>query len=165
MLALYYYIFYYLLVRHWLLRKLFSNFNLHNVLLWICGCFWLTELFDSSCFFKLAMRMGFSSSFVLIQKKKKQEEKIKADVSGATAERSFWCWKKNSLRFTTLKQHFSAPPVHSSAHAPTPRPVFHFLRFLYTPRRFAVGFLFRLRLAFGFACLLFVGDSLLFLSG
>ena len=35
--------------------------------------------------------MGFSSSFVLIQKKKKQEEKIKADVSGATAERSFWC--------------------------------------------------------------------------
>ena len=40
----------------------------------------------------------------------------------------------NSLRFTTLKQHFSAPPVHSSAHAPPPRP-FH-----YTPRRFAVGF-------------------------
>ena len=57
-------------------------------------------------------------------------------VSVATAERSFWCWKKNSLRFTTLKQHFSAPPDHSSAHAPPPRPVF------YTPRRFAVGFLF-----------------------
>ena len=63
----------------------------------------------------------------------------------------------NSLRCTTLKQHFSAPPVHSSAHAPTPRPVFHFLRFLYTPRRFAVGFWVRLRLAFGFAvCYLLV---------
>ena len=32
--------------------------------------------------------------------------------------------KPNSLRFTTLRQGFPAPPVHSSAHAPPPRPVF-----------------------------------------
>ena len=32
--------------------------------------------------------------------------------------------KPNSLRFTTLRQGFPTPPVHSSAHAPPPRPVF-----------------------------------------
>ena len=82
-----------------------------------------------------------------MQKNKVTKRKNQGYVSGATAERSFWCWKKNSLRCTTLKQHFSAPPGHSSAHAPPPRP------FYYTPRRFAVGFLFRLCLACGFAFL------------
>ena len=70
---------------------------------------------------------GFTFSFALMQKNKVTKRKNQGYVSGATAERSFWCWKKNSLRCTTLKQHFSAPPVHSSAHAPTPRPIF-FLR-------------------------------------
>ena len=70
---------------------------------------------------------GFSFSFVLIQKKRKRKEKIKADVSGPTPERPFWHWKMNSLRCTALRQHFSAPPDHSSAHAPTPRPIL-FLR-------------------------------------
>ena len=70
---------------------------------------------------------GFSFSFVLIQKKRKRKEKIKADVSGPTPERPFWHLKMNSLRCTALKQHFSAPPGHSYAHAPTPRPIF-FLR-------------------------------------
>ena len=36
----------------------------------------------------------------------------------------------NSLRFTTLKQHFSAPPVHSSAHAPPPRPILFYAKAL-----------------------------------
>ena len=77
---------------------------------------------------------GFTFSFALMQKNKVTKRKNQGYVSGATAERSFWRWKKNSLRCTTLKQHFSAPPGHSSAHAPPPRP------FYYTPRRFAVGF-------------------------
>ena len=36
----------------------------------------------------------------------------------------------NSLRFTTLKQHFSAPPVHSSAHAPPPRTILFYAKAL-----------------------------------
>ena len=69
-----------------------------------------------------------------MQKNKVTKRKNQGYVSGPTPERSFWHWKMNSLRFTTLKQHFSAPPVHSSAYAPPSRP-FH-----YTPRRFTVGF-------------------------
>ena len=88
---------------------------------------------------------GFSFSFVLIQKKRKRKEKNQGYVSGPTPERPFWHWKMNSLRCTALRQHFSEPPVHSSAHAPTTRPVF-----LFTPRRFAVGFGFSLTLNFGF---------------
>ena len=88
---------------------------------------------------------GFTFSFALMQKNKVTKRKNQGYVSGPTPERPFWRWKMNSLRCTTLRQHFSAPPVHSYAHAPTTRPVF-----LFTPRRFAVGFLFRLCLAFGF---------------
>ena len=77
---------------------------------------------------------GFTFSFALMQKNKVTKRKNQGYVSGPTPERPFWHWKMNSLRFTTLRQHFSAPPVHSSAYAPPPRP-FH-----YTPRRFAVGF-------------------------
>ena len=83
--------------------------------------------------------------FCLDTKEKETKRKNQGYVSGATTERSFWRWKMNSLRCTALRQHFSAPPGHSYAHAPTTRPVF-----LFTPRRFAVGFLFRLCLAFGF---------------
>ena len=70
---------------------------------------------------------GFTFSFALMQKNKVTKRKNQGYVSGPTPERPFWRWKMNSLRCTALKQHFSAPPVHSSAHAPTPRPVF-FLR-------------------------------------
>ena len=102
-------------------------------------------------FLKIGHADGFFFFFCLDTKEEETRRKNQGYVSGPTPERPFWCWKKNSLRCTTLKQHFSAPPGHSSAHAPTPRPVFHFLLFLYTPRRFAVGFWVRLRLAFGFA--------------
>ena len=88
---------------------------------------------------------GFTFSFALMQKNKVTKRKNQGYVSGPTPERPFWRWKMNSLRCTALRQHFSAPPGHSSAHAPTPRPTFFF-----TPRRFAVGSLFRLCLAFGF---------------
>ena len=73
--------------------------------------------------------------FCLDTKEKETKRKNQGYVSGPTPERPFWRWKMNSLRCTTLKQHFSAPPGHSYAHAPTTRPVF-----LFTPRRFAVGF-------------------------
>ena len=83
--------------------------------------------------------------FCLDTKEEVTRRKNQGYVSGPTPERPFWRWKMNSLRCTTLRQHFSAPPGHSYAHAPTTRPVF-----LFTPRRFAVGSLFRLCLAFGF---------------
>ena len=83
--------------------------------------------------------------FCLDTKEEVTRRKNQGYVSGPTPERPFWRWKMNSLRCTTLRQHFSAPPGHSYAHAPTPRPIFFF-----TPRRFAVGFWFRLCLAFGF---------------
>ena len=78
---------------------------------------------------------GFTFSFALMQKNKVTKRKNQGYVSGPTPERPFWLWKMNSLRCTALRQHFSEPPVHSYAHAPTTRPVF-----LFTPRRFAVGF-------------------------
>ena len=78
---------------------------------------------------------GFTFSFALMQKNKVTKRKNQGYVSGPTPERPFWLWKMNSLRCTALRQHFSEPPVHSSAHAPTPRPILFF-----TPRRFAVGF-------------------------
>ena len=72
--------------------------------------------------------------FCLDTKEKETKRKNQGYVSGPTPERPFWRWKMNSLRCTTLRQHFSTPPVHSYAHAPTTRPIFFF-----TPRRFAVG--------------------------
>ena len=62
--------------------------------------------------------------FCLDTKEEVTRRKNQGYVSGPTPERSFWRWKMNSLRCTTLRQHFSAPPVHSYAHAPTPRPTF-----------------------------------------
>ena len=91
--------------------------------------------------------------FCLDTKEKETKRKNQGYVSGPTPERPFWRWKMNSLRCTTLKQHFSAPPGHSSAHAPPPRP-FH-----YTPRRFAVGSGWRFCLTFGLRCWLFVSAS------
>ena len=70
---------------------------------------------------------GFTFSFALMQKNKVTKRKNQGYVSGPTPERPFWRWKMNSLRCTALRQHFSAPPGHSYAHAPTTRPVF-FLR-------------------------------------
>ena len=88
--------------------------------------------------------------FCLDTKEKETKRKNQGYVSGPTPERSFWHWKMNSLRCTTLRQHFSAPPGHSYAHAPTTRPVF-----LFTPRRFAVGFW-----LFGFITLRFLRQHL-----
>ena len=70
---------------------------------------------------------GFTFSFALMQKNKVTKRKNQGYVSGPTPERPFWLWKMNSLRCTALRQHFSAPPGHSYAHAPTPRPIL-FLR-------------------------------------
>ena len=64
--------------------------------------------------------------FCLDTKEKETKRKNQGYVSGPTPERPFWRWKMNSLRCTTLRQHFSTPPVHSYAHAPTTRPVFLF---------------------------------------
>ena len=61
--------------------------------------------------------------FCLDTKEKETKRKNQGYVSGPTPERPFWRWKMNSLRCTTLRQHFSAPPGHSSAHAPTTRPI------------------------------------------
>ena len=74
--------------------------------------------------------MCFSSSFVSRQKKKNQEEKIKATSPGLLRNGRSGAVKPNSLRFTTLTQGFPTPPDHSSAHAPPPRPVFLLFRFL-----------------------------------
>ncbi len=68
----------------------------------------------------------FTFSFALMQKNKVTKRKNQGYVSGPTPERPFWHWKMNSLRCTALRQHFSAPPVHSSAHAPTTRPILFF---------------------------------------
>ena len=65
--------------------------------------------------------------FCLDTKEKETKRKNQGYVSGPTPERPFWLWKMNSLRCTALRQHFSEPPVHSYAHAPTPRPIL-FLR-------------------------------------
>ena len=83
--------------------------------------------------------------FCLDTKEKETKRKNQGYVSGPTPERSFWRWKMNSLRCTTLRQHFSAPPGHSYAHAPTTRPVFF-------SRQGAslLALYFRLCLAFGF---------------
>ena len=78
---------------------------------------------------------GIYFFFCLDTKEEVTRRKNQGYVSGPTPERPFWRWKMNSLRCTALRQHFSAPPVHSYAHAPTTRPIFFF-----TPRRFAVGF-------------------------
>ena len=99
--------------------------------------------------------------FCLDTKEKETKRKNQGYVSGPTPERPFWRWKMNSLRCTTLRQHFSTPPVHSYAHAPTTRPIFFF-----TPRRFAVGFGFLLtclRLLL-FSSVYFYGDSVKYLS-
>ena len=61
--------------------------------------------------------------FCLDTKEKETKRKNQGYVSGSTPERPFWRWKMNSLRCTTLRQHFSAPPGHSYAHAPTTRPI------------------------------------------
>ena len=61
--------------------------------------------------------------FCLDTKEKETKRKNQGYVSGPTPERPFWRWKMNSLRCTTLRQHFSAPPGHSYAHAPTTRPI------------------------------------------
>ena len=114
--------------------------------LWFGRCFMVHIIYyiyaRSDCF---RHADGFTFSFALMQKNKVTKRKNQGYVSGPTPERSFWRWKMNSLRCTTLRQHFSAPPGHSYAHAPTTRPILFF-----TPRRFAVGSLFRLCLAFGF---------------
>ena len=47
---------------------------------------------------------------------------LRKDRSGAV--------KPNSLRFTTLRQGFPTPPVHSSAHAPPPRPFLFYAKAL-----------------------------------
>ena len=78
-------------------------------------------------FFLIGHADGFFFFFCLDTKEEETRRKNQGYVSGTTPERPFWRWKMNSLRYTTLRQHFSAPPVHSYAHAPTPRPVF-FLR-------------------------------------
>ena len=65
--------------------------------------------------------------FCLDTKEEVTRRKNQGYVSGPTPERPVWLWKMNSLRCTTLRQHFSEPPVHSYAHAPTPRPIL-FLR-------------------------------------
>ena len=83
--------------------------------------------------------------FCLDTKEKETKRKNQGYVSGPTPERPFWRWKMNSLRCTTLRQHFSAPPVHSSAHAPTTRPVL-FLR----QGASLLAFGFRLCLAYSF---------------
>ena len=83
--------------------------------------------------------------FCLDTKEKETKRKNQGYVSGPTPERPFWRWKMLSERSATERVHFSAPPGHSYAHAPTTRPVF-----LFTPRRFAVGFGFSLTLNFGF---------------
>ena len=64
--------------------------------------------------------------FCLDTKEKETKRKNQGYVSGPTPERPFWRWKMNSLRCTTLRQHFSAPPGHSYAHAPTTRPILFF---------------------------------------
>ena len=61
--------------------------------------------------------------FCLDTKEEVTRRKNQGYVSGATTERSFWRWKMNSLRYTALRQHFSAPPGHFYAHAPTTRPI------------------------------------------
>ena len=89
---------------------------------------WSNFFFDFALCFRHAD--GFTFSFALMQKNKVTKRKNQGYVSGATPERPFWHWKMNSLRFTTLKQHFSAPPVHSSAHAPPPRPILFYAKAL-----------------------------------
>ena len=114
-------------------RKIFHNLFSER---W----FFCERLFFPSRFFFKYVTWWFSPCgriflfFCLDTKEKKTKRKNQGYVSGPTPERPFWRWKMNSLRCTTLKQHFSAPPGHSSAHAPPPRP-FH-----YKPMRFAVGF-------------------------
>ena len=97
---------------------------------------------------------GFFFFFCLETKEKETKRKIQGWTSpGLLRKGRSGAVKPNSLRFTTLRQGFPTPPVHSSAHAPPPRP-FH-----YTPRRFAVGFLLLvfyspMRFAVGFGFLL-----------
>ena len=83
--------------------------------------------------------------FCLDTKEEVTRRKNQGYVSVATTERSFWRWKMNSLRCTALRQHFSAPPGHSYAHAPTPRPIL-FLR--QGASLLALGFRLRLTSAF-----------------
>ena len=64
--------------------------------------------------------------FCLDTKEEVTRRKNQGYVSGPTPERPFWRWKMNSLRCTALRQHFSEPPVHSYAHAPTTRPILFF---------------------------------------
>ena len=85
--------------------------------------------------FCLCLANGFFFFFCLETKEKETKRKNQGWTSpGLLRKGRSGAVKPNSLRFTTLRQGFPTPPVHSSAHAPPPRP-FH-----YTPMRFAVGF-------------------------
>ena len=96
--------------------------------------------------FCLCLADGFFFFFCLETKEKETKRKIQGWTSpGLLRKGRSGAVKPNSLRFTTLRQGFPTPPVHSSAHAPPPRP-FH-----YTPMRFAVGFGFLL--LFSLLCL------------
>ena len=68
--------------------------------------------------------------FCLDTKEEVTRRKNQGYVSGPTPERPFWLWKMNSLRCTALRQHFSEPPVHSYAHAPTTRPILFYAKAL-----------------------------------
>ena len=91
--------------------------------------FWKTPYFLSRFLFFKYVTWRFSPCgriyffFCLDTKEEVTRRKNQGYVSGPTPERPFWRWKMNSLRCTTLRQHFSAPPGHSYAHAPTTRPI------------------------------------------
>ena len=128
-------------------RKIFHNLFSEWYFFWKTPCFFVPFPIFQICYMTVfAMRTDLLLLLSWYKRRSNKKKKSRLNVSGATAERPFWCWKKNSLRCTTLKQHFSAPPVHSSAHAPPPRP------FYYTPRRFAVGFGWCFCLTFGLRC-------------
>ena len=115
-------------------------------------CFWFGRCFGVHLIYYIYARKWLFSPcgriyffFCLDTKEEVTRRKNQGYVSGPTPERQFWHWKMNSLRCTALRQHFSAPPDHSYAHAPTPRPIL-FLR--QGASLLALGFRLRLTSAF-----------------
>ena len=109
-----------------------------SVLLWVHLIYYIYA--RSDCF---RHADGFSFSFVLIQKKRKRKEKIKATSPGLLRKGRSGAEKRTRSVALRSDSIFQRRPA-----IPTLTPL-RLGQFFFTPRRFAVGFLFRLCLAFG----------------
>ena len=112
---------------------------------------WLIKKFHVKQWVLLRKYVGVFFFFCLDTKEEETRRKNQGWTSpGLLRKGRSGAVKPNSLRFTTLRQGFPTPPVHSSAQAPPPRPVFISNGFFIRQGASLLAFCSWLRLAFGF---------------